>query len=86
MNLFLILSLSAAGLVVLGAPLYFAFRSAAEGYQDADGFHLGVEPKPVELPVMAMPLPTASAAAPIVVRKAVSEPTAHKELVDAGSI
>jgi len=56
MNTVLILSLSAAGvLVLLGAPLYFAFRNSAVGYQDAEGFHLGIEPKPVEAPLLEMP-------------------------------
>ncbi len=85
MNLLLILSLSVAGILLLGAPLYFAFRNAAEGYQDASGFHLGVEPKPVELPVLAMPVATTSPIIPIV-RKTVGGAGARKELVSAGSV
>ncbi len=83
MNLLLIVSLSALGIVVLGAPLYFALRNAAEGYQDAEGFHLGVEPKPAELPVLALPGVTATATGAIAPRKTVSETTDRKELVAA---
>jgi hypothetical protein len=57
MTTLLIIGLSTIGAaVLLGAPIWFAFKNAAEGYQDAEGFHLGIEPPPAEAPLLEVPV------------------------------
>ncbi|MBP7143150.1 MAG: hypothetical protein KBA71_14670 [Opitutaceae bacterium] len=85
MTTLLILGLSTAGVVVLlGAPVWFAFRNAAVGYQDAEGFHLGVEPAPAEAPLLELPVQTKAAEAGA--KKSPSMASDRNSLVVAGDI
>lgn len=85
MTTLLILGLSTVGVVVLlGAPVWFAYRNAAEGYQDAEGFHLGVQPPPAEAPLLEMPVQANAGEAGA--RKNASTTTPRNALVVAGDI